>query len=268
MYDMSSTYLTNTNQRTIRQKLIFLRHGVACHNIAPKELDPQTGHHYAPDLKHEEFTDARLITYGEEQSRKVGKRLKGWLPRIDMVLVSPLTRCLQTASHALQAFYEGGKEGTPPFYCYEDLREAIGPSYANKRSRKSLIQVEFPLVSFDPSMPEEDQHWCSKKHETMGNLLNRVDRFMQSLAFSNQMEGNGDVINDGKIVLIVTHGVWMESCFMRYAPDVLQHGRKRVYNCDLICCEMAVTWEKCKSSSKWNFISLNFENAQFHSSSP
>ena len=75
------------------QRVIFLRHGVARHNIR----DPVTGE--TPDIYNPEFFDADLVEQGTAQVRSVKRRLtnSGILTNIELVLISPLTRCLQTA---------------------------------------------------------------------------------------------------------------------------------------------------------------------------
>ena len=134
-------------RKRIRQKIFFVRHGVASHNVVEKAWDPETNRHYTPDQRHEEFTDANLVPNGELQACEVGKLLAKQVSKVNLIVSSPLTRCLRTASIAMQAFYDGKNiDMIPDFYCYEDLREVIGNSYANERSRRSVLQVRFSLL--------------------------------------------------------------------------------------------------------------------------
>ena len=106
--------------------------------------DPQTKRHYAPDQRHEEFIDANLVLAGEHQAYEVGKLLKKQVSRVDFIVTSPLTRCLQTALIAMQAFNDDknlDRKLYPEVFSFENLREPIGNSFANKRARRSVLQV-------------------------------------------------------------------------------------------------------------------------------
>jgi hypothetical protein len=34
-------------------------------------------------------------------------------------------------------------------------------------------------------------------------------------------------------IVVVSHGVWIEVCLNMLCPGALEHGRRRVYNCDM-----------------------------------
>jgi hypothetical protein len=36
-------------------------------------------------------------------------------------------------------------------------------------------------------------------------------------------------------IAVVSHGVWIECALKEYCPEVLDGGKKRVYNCDVYC---------------------------------
>jgi len=74
----------------------------------------------------------------------------------------------------------------------------------------------------DPAMQEFDVAWKKESRETIDQLRVRIALFLEFLV--SRLETN---------VVVVTHGVWLEECFRVYCPNVLDHGRRRVYNCDM-----------------------------------
>ena len=52
-------------------------------------------------------------------------------------------------------------------------------------------------------------------------------------------------------VAVVTHGVWMECALLEYCPEALEHGRRRVYNCDVYRGKLSLL-EKGVSSGSGN----------------
>ncbi len=71
-------------------------------------------------------------------------------------------------------------------------------------------------------MTEFDEAWREDIRETLNELRLRISHFLELLV--SRSETN---------IVVVTHGVWLEQCFRVYCPQVLDHGRRRVYNCDM-----------------------------------
>ena len=124
--------------------IYFVRHGVALHNVP----DYSTGDYhnkYDPRL-----TDPPLISDGEEQIRNVGRKLRG--VELDLVVTSPLTRCLQTTQLIMYEWNSLNSVSSPHVVCLENVREAFGKHYPDKRSPKSSLQVSvlFAIISEYP----------------------------------------------------------------------------------------------------------------------
>lgn len=83
-------------------------------------------------------------------------------------------------------------------------------------------QNYWPLVTMDAAMTEYDEAWHEDIRETLNELRHRISLFLKLLV--SRPEAN---------IVVVTHGVWLEQCFALYCPQVLEHGRRRVYNCDM-----------------------------------
>ena len=114
-------------------------------------------------------------------------------------------------------------------------------------------------------MTEEDEQWKPNQRETLLDVSKRVHNFLLWLSW-NQLQHillvsssssssstttttNGEEIEeDGTCqfhqrLLVVTHGVWMESLFHRFCPEILDGG-KRIHNCDLYRADLVCSWEQ------------------------
>jgi bisphosphoglycerate-dependent phosphoglycerate mutase len=122
------------------QTLVILRHGVARHNF------------HGANLMSPLLFDPPLIPEGKVKVVETGERIKTWWhttqagETIDVVITSPLTRCIQTS---IIAFLPGDSyDKHVTFYCAEDCREAYGIHYPDKRREKSLLQVSGSYGAF------------------------------------------------------------------------------------------------------------------------
>ena len=103
-------------------------------------------------MKSPTLLDPPLVTRGKFGAIEAGKKIQMWFmtrgKRIDLVVSSPLTRCLQTAS---LAFLPGDdypsssdnerQSRSIPIACTELPREAHGVHYPDKRRSKDLLEV-------------------------------------------------------------------------------------------------------------------------------
>ena len=117
--------------------MYFLRHGVAQHNLS---------HDHKTDAR---YTDSKLVRMGQEQATNVGKLLHRELvarqsQTLSKIYVSPLTRCLQTALFVFQSLWKESAQCVAhpmQVLCREELREAYGVYFSDKRIQKSQLQV-------------------------------------------------------------------------------------------------------------------------------
>jgi broad specificity phosphatase PhoE len=120
------------------QTIIFVRHGVALHNLRVGNI--------APDLTNPYFLDPSLVPYGVQQAADAGEKIRRWLEqrhgrdRVDLALTSPLTRCFQSTFAILKMSREA-TECETKIVCCEDLREAYGLHYPDRRRSKSHLMV-------------------------------------------------------------------------------------------------------------------------------
>ena len=73
-------------------------------------------------------------------------------------------------------------------------------------------------------MTEDDDAWSPVRRETVREIQQRIACFMEIL--SQFKETN---------IVIVSHGVWIESCIRMYCPQALavDGGEQRVQNCNV-----------------------------------
>jgi hypothetical protein len=82
-----------------RQSIVFVRHGIARHNLLDDKGNP-------PNLNNPELFDPPLVLEGKKQAFDAGERLRIWWhttqvgEHLELVITSPLTRCLQTTALA------------------------------------------------------------------------------------------------------------------------------------------------------------------------
>mmetsp|Transcript_42895 Transcript_42895/g.48630 ORF Transcript_42895/g.48630 Transcript_42895/m.48630 type:complete len:110 (-) Transcript_42895:70-399(-) len=108
-------------------------------------------------------------------------------------------------------------------------------------------------------MKENDDAWKLDIRETINELRHRISLFLHMLVQRNE-----------SAIVVVTHGVWMEVCLHMYFPEVVDHGKRRIYNCDMVAVD-------CVSSSSLSSLQhtttsggdeeerdfVRFENARF-----
>ena len=130
-----------TEQRV--QTVLFMRHGIASHNIRHRgqESDP----HRDPNM-----ADPTLIYDGQIGAIDAGHHIRCWIRDVsrapfELLITSPLTRCIQTCT---LTFLRGTDSNPPtPIICKEDVREAFGIYYPDRREKKSLLTVRSFLQS-------------------------------------------------------------------------------------------------------------------------
>jgi broad specificity phosphatase PhoE len=139
--------------------LYLIRHGKALHN----ELFEIIG---VNAFRAPEVIDSPLTNVGHQQAQALAETIRD--KNIELVLVSPLMRALQTA-HGIF------KDTDIPIRSLECLREyPIGEDTCNQRSDISLLKVRFPKIDFSKIEIDEDISWTETR-ETRDSLQKRVD---------------------------------------------------------------------------------------------
>lgn len=157
------------------QKVVFMRHAVARHNV----IDPATGKQ--PSLTDASLLDPPLVTEGKIQAVIAGDAIQTWGRNNTttqareqqqmnhlLIVTSPLTRCIQTATLAFLPGHDYERQLKPlTIVCKEDTREAHGGGhYPDKRREKSVLQVRTSILEF----------YCQKNNFLLRSILARASR--------------------------------------------------------------------------------------------
>ena len=145
-------------------KLIYLiRHGHSLHNDLYTKLGMSA-------FTLPEVTDSPLTQNGIKQADLLRRTFD---KDIDLILVSPLSRALQTA-HIVFG------QSDIPIICEEFLREyPLGHQTCNKRSDIEVMKIQYPRIQFNIES-NKDIFW---KHtpETMDELNTRIEKTKEYL---------------------------------------------------------------------------------------
>ena len=186
-------------------KLLYLiRHGLAVHNENFLKYGEKT--FFDP-----KYVDTHLIEEGVQQSLQFGKTWQN-IDDIELVLVSPLYRTLETAANIF-------KDKDVPIISLEELREyPIGRHTCNKRSSRDILMYDFPYINFD-DIKGQDHLWKSDKGEDISSLKKRIYNIKKYIQK-----------RDEKIICIVSHTKFLEK--MKYNKiSLMENGESEIDHC-------------------------------------
>lgn len=121
--------------------------------------------------------DAKLTQRGRLQATAVGPKLARTKPCPEVILVSPLSRTLQTAVIGLSTI----RHLDIPMIAEENVRERIGLHVCDKRSDVKNIQKMFQKVDFSNIKEGPDVEYPSDVRETEEKTAERGKEFFLSL---------------------------------------------------------------------------------------
>ena len=162
-------------------KLYYVRHGQAQHNLLYNEigkdayLDPRV-------------IDSSLTGVGIGQAQQLRNQCDLIAP-ISIILVSPLTRCLETTEEMMHGFLH-----KPRVIALDELIEWAATDTPNHRKPVSMLRERFPFVDFtniqsDRSVPLSDSIYA---------LQERIDAF-RSFVTS---------LGEDERIMVVGHTSW------------------------------------------------------------
>lgn len=168
------THLNSAAPEGSSYKLFYLgRHGEGFHNVAESKYGTQLWDDYWSKLEGDGelfWSDAHLTKVGESQALEahnfMGTQIS-WanMPAPEAYVVSPMFRCLQTASITFEKLaLPEGKEFKPVIK--ELAREVLGVHTCDRRSTKGYIREHFLGWEFEEGFREEDELWLPDHRET------------------------------------------------------------------------------------------------------
>ena len=147
------SFFRHEQQSTTSKVVHLVRHAEGTHNL--DESESKLPMHF----------DAPLTPGGVGQCRALAERTISL--DVDAVLVSPMTRCLETARLSFPHLYyhldddDGGRRpngDVVPFVAHEEWRETVNYLCDSRRTKSSLRGL-YPRVSFDDLVSECDPIW-------------------------------------------------------------------------------------------------------------
>lgn len=188
----------------IRHKLYCVRHGTAQHNIRFKEVGSKAFH---------EQMDTHLVPEGIAEAIHLSKTWRD-ITEIELVVVSPLSRALQTADLIF-------KEVDVPIVVLEDLIEfPQHKEICNKRAPRIELQALFP--KFDFKNIEEFTQWNTNKEETHNELRKRCQRVKKWLSKRSE-----------KKICLVSHSSFLQMFLTDNIVDTM-HGIKHCIPLEIV----------------------------------
>ena len=161
-----------------------IRHGIAEHNMNYFKYGSST--FYDP-----QFIDTSLVQEGFNQAKQLGETWKD-IDTIELVIVSPLKRTLQTACEIF-------KHKQVPMIALEYIREfPLGKHTCNKRSSKDMLVTKYPHINFDNLQSNQDDIWMSHREETVDELNLRIQKLKEFIA--SRSETNIALVNHSSFI--------------------------------------------------------------------
>lgn len=197
----------------------LIRHGQAFHNVAGA-VDREA-------FKSYEYEDANLTAIGWQQAHALSEPLR--LLNVELVVVSPLKRTLETAAGIFGIHHGGGgavpllmqaqedMEGKrtshpsvhapdkPAIMALELCREIMGVNPCDKRSTRSFYAAHFPSIPMDAIETEEDTWWTPDHRETPEELAARGGRFLAWLCQRPE-----------RVIAVVSHSSFLRTTLEAY----------------------------------------------------
>jgi broad specificity phosphatase PhoE len=231
-----------------------VRHAQGIHNVEGEK------NHKA--YLSEDLFDAHLTPLGWQQVDNLHKHVNasGISNRIELVVVSPLLRTLQTAVGTFGG--EGYKDGVntpllmtagagnsdrpaisrlnrPPFIAVESCREHLGVHPCDRRSNITKYRELFPAIDFSLIETDEDVLWKPDIREEDKDIATRGVKFFNWLSTRKEKE-----------IAVVTHSGFLYQTLNSFGndcdPSVKNEISKKFVNCEL---RSFVLVDKCMSSS-------------------
>ncbi|KAL4332415.1 hypothetical protein GQ457_07G024410 [Hibiscus cannabinus] len=221
--------------------LHLVRHAQGVHNVA--------GEKDQAAFSSEEYFDAQLTPLGWQQVDNLHKHVHetGLSKKVDLVIVSPLLRTMQTAVGVF-----GGEEykdginvpplmvanagesdrleisslNCPPFVAVELCREHLGVYPCDRRRSISEYRSLFPAIDFSLIESDDDDLWVADTREKNKDVASRGMQFLNWLCTRKEKE-----------IAVVTHSGLLYHTLSALDhdchPSVTTEISKRFVNCEL-----------------------------------
>tara|TARA_B100001989_G_C24351585_1_gene369942 strand:- start:16 stop:591 length:576 start_codon:yes stop_codon:yes gene_type:complete len=143
--------------------LYCIRHGTALHNVLFWEIGPSV---------YRKYRDTPLVAKGRKEATKLGNTWNN-IDNIELVIVSPLLRTLQTATNIFS-------NKNVPMIALDCLMEfPQGLDMCNYRKTIREYKPCYPKVDFSLITDTESKNWRHDREETIEELNNRIEEMKE-----------------------------------------------------------------------------------------
>ena len=219
----------NTNSK-VTKTIHFQRHGQGFHNLIcdvwrerglPIDFD-STDPELNPLIR-EEFLDPPLTETGRRQS--MDRRIQCAALTPELVIVSPLLRCIQTAKLSFVDHLpsRNGKidprsADYVPWVSHEGCREELGLLVGNKRRPVSDIVVDHPDIDFSAIEHDDDVLWetYGVRRETLLQKSERIYAFLTEYVMNRTEDNIAIVCHSAYLFTLLNAVMDIESEELRY----------------------------------------------------
>ncbi|XP_031377758.1 phosphoglycerate mutase-like protein [Punica granatum] len=191
----------------------WVRHAEGIHNVESEK------NHDA--LLSSVLLDAQLSPRGWQQVNDLHKHVRdsGLLKRIDLVVTSPLSRTMQTATGV---FGQSDESEKLPFLAVELCRERLGVHPCDKRRSIKEYKSIFPSTDFSQIESNDDILWKPDHRETPEEIAARGVKFMNWLKARPEKE-----------IAVVTHSVFLLHVLNTFGEGNKSEKSNFFKNCEL-----------------------------------
>ena len=184
------------------KKIYWIRHGESFSNIS--------------DVNHN-IIDPDLTNLGINQCFNLKNKMisDNLYEKIDLVVVSPLSRSLQTCSNIFDNIMNQVN-----FICVEEIREHINKP-CHKRKKKAELKNKYKFIDFSNIAYENDYLYDKYNcNEPKSEVIKRCDKFIKWLKCRKE-----------KNIVVISHGNYLFPMF----NDVLKDSQNKTFftNCEL-----------------------------------
>ncbi|RHY91314.1 hypothetical protein DYB37_002416 [Aphanomyces astaci] len=205
--------------------LYFIRHAEGHHNAAEKHHGTTVWDHSVS--KQDAYLDAELNAAGIADASKRSISMRGELDAgmpLDRILVSPLTRTVQTAN--LYFNLTPPTTSQVPVHAIESARETLGVHTCDKRRPTASLEADFPHIDWSRIEPNVDILWHPSHRETTDEIHARCRDFLREVFHT---------VPDTYLA-VVSHGGFIQACM-----DVLGMPSYKPANCEVVPVVVAMT---------------------------
>ena len=147
----------------MKKVLYCIRHGTALHNVLFWEQGEDV---------YKKYRDTPLVKKGVDEAKVLGETWED-IDKIELVIVSPLLRTLQTADNIFC------KKDVPMIALDCVMEYSQGLDLCNKRKSITEYKPCYPRVDFSHIKDDVETRWREDKYETVEELNERIKEMIK-----------------------------------------------------------------------------------------